>query len=375
MARVPPWVIDVLLGTAIVAVGLLSTSGGPDAGIVYRERDGLALALVLAATVPYYVCRRFPLPVFVLTSLASTALLLREYDAGALPFVLLVGAYMVGTQRPAPEVVTAAVLIEALLVALLVADAPGFGIGEFVVSSIAFTAAALLGWTLQTRRQRIEGFEEEQAEAAAKAAADERLRIAQELHDVVAHSLGVIAVQAGVGLHVIDADPEEARRSLEHISRMSRSSLTEIRWLLGRVRDADGSPAYAPAPGLADLTRLTEQVGGAGLEVDLQVDGEVDAVPPGVGLAAHRIVQEALTNALRHGRAQHAEVRLAATPGVLDLEVTDDGQGPSGDDADGHGLVGMRERAAVYGGSVRAGPGPSGGFRVTARLPYGEPAP
>lgn len=257
-----------------------------------------------------------------------------------------------------------------LLGIVFFADVSDFGAGELVSSAVAFGSAMLIGRTMQSRRDRIDAFEGEQLEAALRAAADERLRIAQELHDVVAHSLGVIAVQAGVGMKVIDSDLEEARRAFENISRTSRSSLAEIRRMLGLVRNAEGAPSYTPAPGLADLGRLTEELAAAGLPVVIDVDGDIGGVPPGVGLAAYRIVQEALTNVLRHAAAQRAMVRLDSTSGVLAVEVTDDGRGRNGHGTRGHGLVGMRERVAVYGGSLDVGPRPGGGFRVVAQLPY-----
>jgi signal transduction histidine kinase len=209
-----------------------------------------------------------------------------------------------------------------------------------------------------------------QAEAALRAAADERLRIAQELHDVVAHSLGVIAVQAGVGMHVLDTDVAEARRAFGNISRTSRSSLTEIRRLLAVVRTAEGSPSYAPVPGLGDLERLVTEVNDAGLVVDLDVEGDVGRVPPGVGLAAYRIVQEALTNTLRHANAGRATVKLDCTADVVTIEVIDDGRGPHVSRAPGHGLIGMRERVAVYGGTLDTGARVGRGYRVAAELPY-----
>ncbi len=312
-----------------------------------------------------------PIVAFIAVAIATIAVLLSDGDAGPMPILLVLGTFGIASTRPIAEVVLALVVLEAGLVVLWVDGVEGFDVTDMVATAISFAVAAALGWGLQTRRRRIEGFEIEQAEVSRQAAADERLRIAQELHDVVAHSLGVIAVQAGVGLHVMDEEPEEARQALEHISRMSRSSLTEIRWLLGRVRNTDGSPAYSPAPGLPDLRRLVEEVSQTGLAVDLEVDDALDDVPPGVGLAAYRITQEALTNAVRHAQAGQAHVRVGLEPGVLAVEVTDDGRGgtPAGG---GHGLIGMQERAAVYGGSVEAGPGPGGGFRVRARLPYEE---
>jgi len=224
---------------------------------------------------------------------------------------------------------------------------------------------------LRTNRERRRQAAIAAAELSRRQVADERLRIAQELHDVVAHSLGLIAVQAGVGMHVIDTDPAEARRALEHISRTSRSSLAEIRRTLGMVRSGEGAPTCAPTPGLADLPRLVHEVGDAGLSVELTLAPDPSGIPAGVELAAYRIVQEALTNSLRHAHARRATVRLDVEAGTLRVVVTDDGSGTGGGGRPGgHGLVGMRERVAVYGGSLDLGPAADGGFRVAATLPY-----
>jgi signal transduction histidine kinase len=287
--------------------------------------------------------------------------------------VIAVGAYTVGAYRPPRDVIIAAALMIVAFVVMVLADSPDFGGAEFVTSVAVFGATMLVGWTMQSRRLRLDALEREQGEAARRAAADERLRIAQELHDVVAHSLGVIAVQAGVGMHVIDTDPSEARRALEHISRTSRSSLAEIRRVLGLMRSGESPPAYAPPPGLADLPRLAREVSAAGLAVHLDVADATVGLPVGVELAAYRIVQEALTNALRHARAQRVTVRLFTQAGSLRVVVADDGAGPNGGrSAGGHGLVGMRERVAVYGGSLTVGPAPDGGFVVDATIPHDE---
>jgi signal transduction histidine kinase len=187
--------------------------------------------------------------------------------------------------------------------------------------------------------------------------------------------MGVIAVQAGVGAHVIDSDPAEAKKSLEAISHTSRTALSEIRRLLGVLRD-DAGASYVPAPGLADLERLVHQICDAGVDVHVTWQGPRDELPPGVDFTAYRIVQESLTNALKHGGPSvHVDVTLNFEPGVLGIDVADDGRGVNGAATEsGHGLMGMRERVAVYGGSLDAGPAPGGGFRVVARLPYGEPA-
>ena len=357
-----------MLTTLFVVTALLTTRK-PDPG--YEERDAVAIALILVATVPYYLRRAAPLPVLIVTMTATAALFIDGYDAGALPFLVAVGVYTVGAYRPLPEVVAAMVFVIAALFVMLVADSPRFAVPEFATSVPIYVATMLVGWTMQSRRLREDAFEREQGEAALRAAADERLRIAQELHDVIGHSLGVIAVQAGVGMHLIDSDPAEAKNALEHISRTSRSSLAEIRRLLGLVRSGEGADTYAPTPGLADLARLADEVTDAGVAVSLTVSPDAHDLPPGVELAAYRIVQEALTNARKHGRATRATVELNVDRGALQVVVTDDGTGApkSGGSRGGHGVVGMRERVAVYGGSLDLGTGVNGGYRVTATLP------
>jgi signal transduction histidine kinase len=250
-----------------------------------------------------------------------------------------------------------------------------------LVNAAIYSAVFMLGFSVQSRRTRVNALEEraaamerEREEEARRAVADERLRIAQELHDVVAHSMGVIAVQAGVGAHVLDRDPEEARRALDAISRTSRSTLTEIRRMLGVLRADDGAE-YAPAPGLGDLPRLVTELGGAGLEVEVRSAGERCELPPGVDFTAYRIVQEALTNVLKHAGPARATVSVGYEPAALRISVVDDGRGVNGNSSGGgHGLLGMRERVGVYGGSFAAGPRVGGGFEVAVELPYGEPA-
>jgi signal transduction histidine kinase len=335
-----------------------------------RSTSGLGQALQRVERAPPWTLAA----VFVVAGGAVTGWMVAGHDSGSLPLLLLLGAYVVAAYRPLREVLVAAASMAALLLLLLGANVEGFAVGAMVATAGAFAGAFLIGWTTQSRRWRIDALEHGQAEAALRAAADERLRIAQELHDVVAHSLGVIAVQSGVGLHVIDTDPAEARRSFANISQTSRSSLAEIRRLLSVVRAADGTLGYTPVPGLADLDRLIAEVTAAGLPVELTVVGEIARVPGGVGLAAYRIIQEALTNTLRHAHARRSTVRLDCASEILVLEVSDDGRGPTGRRPPGHGLIGMRERVTVYGGSLDTGAGPAGGYRVAARLPF-DPEP
>ncbi|MFD5163768.1 sensor histidine kinase [Streptomyces hawaiiensis] len=239
--------------------------------------------------------------------------------------------------------------------------------GEEIVVATWVVAIAAVSELFRVRREQWVRERAERAEAARRRADEERLRIARELHDVLAHSISVINVQAGVGLALLDTDPEQARTALTTIKDQSKEALGEVRQVLDTLRPPGDAPR-APAPGLDRLPELVEQAASAGLAVD--VEGEPPRLAPGTDLAAFRIVQEALTNVVRHSGSRHARVRLAHDAGVLRLRVDDDGPA-TGSDAggSGNGLAGMRERAAALGGTIEAGPRPDGGFRVLAVLP------
>ncbi|WP_328908685.1 sensor histidine kinase [Streptomyces sp. NBC_00234] len=245
--------------------------------------------------------------------------------------------------------------------------AAGWG-QEAVVTAwvIAIVAAAEL---LRVRREQWAAARAEREAADRRRADEERLRMARELHDVLAHSISVINVQAGVGLALLDSDPEQARIALTTIKSASKEALGEVRQVLANLRTPGDAP-LAPAPGLDRLPELVEQASGAGLSVTVETEGERGAVPPGTDLAAFRIVQEALTNVVRHSGSRTAAVRVGYGAGRLWLRIDDVGPA-TGDDAggSGNGLVGMRERAAALGGTIEAGPRPGGGFRVSAEFP------
>ncbi|MFE9480483.1 sensor histidine kinase [Streptomyces spororaveus] len=221
-------------------------------------------------------------------------------------------------------------------------------------------------------RVRREQWGRERAERAAaerRRVDEERLRIARELHDVLAHSISVINVQAGVGLALLDSDPEQARTALATIKAASKEALGEVRQVLDTLRSPGEAPR-SPAPGLDRLPELVEQAAAAGLTVDVSAEGEARTLPPGVGLAAFRILQEALTNVMRHSGSRTARIRLTWQRHALELRVDDDGPATGGaQGGSGNGLVGMRERAAALGGTVETGPRPEGGFGVIAVLP------
>jgi signal transduction histidine kinase len=206
---------------------------------------------------------------------------------------------------------------------------------------------------------------------------EERLRIARELHDVVAHGMSIIAVQSGVGAHVLDSQPEEARKALAAIEVTSRQALTEMRRLLGVLRQAaEPSGSLTPTPGLGEVDTLAADVARTGTKVEVRIEGTRPELPLGLDLSAYRIVQEALTNVVRHAGPATARVRIRYATDAVDIEVVDDGRGDRlRERSDGHGIVGMRERSVLYGGWLDAGPLPGGGFRVAAHLPVDAGGP
>lgn len=231
---------------------------------------------------------------------------------------------------------------------------------------IAIVAASEL---VRVRREVRARERAERAAAERRRADEERLLIARELHDVLAHSISVINVQAGVGLALLDSDPEQARSALTTIKAASKEALGEVRQVLGALRTPGDAPR-APAPGLDRLPELVEQASGGGLTVHVERVGRMAALAPGTDLAAFRIVQEALTNVVRHSGSRTARVRIAYSPGRLALQVDDEGPATgSVAGGGGNGLIGMRERAGALGGTIEAGPRPDGGFRVSAELP------
>jgi len=259
--------------------------------------------------------------------------------------------------------------------ATVVYNDPGHTLGSLVSVLVLFALGWLVGYALRERTERTEAAEERatraerEREAAARlAVAEERARIARELHDVVAHAVSVMVLQVGAVRHRMRGSDAEDREALENVEKAGRAALAEMRRLLEAMR-GDDEPERVPHPGLADLGGLIDRVRAAGLAVGLQVDGEPVDLPAGLDLSVYRIVQEALTNTLRHAGARRAEVALVFGPHDLRVEVRDDGRGPVDGDAGGHGLVGIQERVKIYGGEMSAAGTPGGGFVLRARLP------
>ncbi|MGH2996193.1 MAG: sensor histidine kinase [Gaiellaceae bacterium] len=340
--------------------------------------------LLLLITVPLAWRRRVPTIVFALV-LASVALqigLIDDSRSDQPPFqhwiALLVVFYSLGAHAERRRAIVAGALggggaVAGDLVQLLSGEAR---LEDTVPAWFMLSAAYGLGFALRGQRiqstllaRRAERLEREREEEARLAVAEERVRIGRELHDIVAHAISVIVVQAQAGQRVLEGEQASAREALGSIETTGRQALVEMRRLLGILREDDRELALAPRPSLAHLDVLAELVREAGLPVELRVEGEAKPLPPGVDLSAYRIVQEALTNALRHAGPASAQVVVRYRPEEVELEITDDGRGPVGGRDGGHGLVGMRERAALVGGVVESGTAGGRGYTVRARLP------
>jgi signal transduction histidine kinase len=358
-------ITDVAITLALVALSAALVVGVMD-GAGERAVAGL---LVAGHVAPLLVRRRHPLGVLgamIVTALLSAPLGVPVVVLGP---AVLVGLYTVGARAEPPASRWA--LGAALVAAAVVVPTNGMDASTLVTNAVGLSIAWWLG---DRARQAVHAAEHERAEAAEaarRAAGVERLRIARELHDVVAHAMSVIAVQAGTGRFVIDESPEVARDALAAIETTSRSALEEMRRLLSVLRDDDDAGGdLHPTPGLRDLDELVGATTQAGVAVDVAVHGEVLPLPSGVDLCAYRVVQEALTNVRRHARAKTAAVSITYAPDCLHVVVDDDGVGGAAAPlAGGHGLVGMVERVGLYGGTLDAGPRPGGGYRVAAHLP------
>jgi signal transduction histidine kinase len=347
----------------------------------------LAWLLAVLIVAPVLTHRRFPPGSLAVCLAAVVAYAAGRYVAypGLAIFVLTFDIALHSGERMALAALAGSAAV--ITVSLSLQPSGVAVLDTWLESGLGVLVAWLAGRNLRHRQARAaeldaraERLEREREAEARRTATEERLRIARELHDVIAHSMSVIAVQSAVGHHVMDTQPGQARQALAAIEATSRSALTEMRRLLGVLRqEGQTRGSLAPAPGLADLGSLISQTQDAGLRVCVSVDGQRGTVPPGIDLSAYRVIQEALTNVIKHAGCRSAGVTICYRPGSLTVEVTDHGRGipaglPSGRNGGGHGIIGMRERVAVFGGDFAAGPGPDGGFRVRARFPIAEVA-
>ena len=368
-------VLDFVVAAALVAV---SVTGAVARTANFGPPAWLTITAAVLVAAPVAVRRVWPVTVLAVV-LAANCVLVAAGVGGSAFVIVALALYPVAVSRPprrsVPVMAVALVASTAAVVAGMLASPqlPGWQVRfDVVAATIAVIGAA---WVLgAARRAQLETVARAAQQAARRAVADERLRIARELHDVITHSMSLITAKAAVANYLIGAQPDGVGDALTVIEDTGRRALAEMRRMLGVLRSdtpgADPGGERAPAPGLGDLAVLAERAGQAGVAVDLDVPAG-DDLPEGVALAAYRIVQEALTNVVKHAAPTSCRVRVArAGPEVL-IEVTDDGgYRPTRPPAQGGlGIIGMRERAALFGGEVEAGHGPGGGFRVTARLP------
>ena len=347
---------------------------GPEGPLWFDE---LALLAIVA---PLFARRRFPFgaPVAVGVAAGATSFV----DHTVVPFdgvTFIVGCaalFLVGSLRDRLQAVAGLAVAEGVL-AVVVHNDPRSGVGNFVVATIIFTIIWTIAFGVGRKsveadeaRERATRAEREREERARSAVEEERARIARELHDVVGHSVSVMTVQASGVRRLLRPEQEREREALLIVERTGREALAEMRRMVGVLRRPEEAPALAPQPSLEHLDRLVEQTREAGLPVELRVEGEAVELPAGVDLTAYRLVQEGLTNALKHARATRAEVLVNYGDGQIEVMVRDDGNGVGNGDGGGHGLVGMRERVLVYGGELDAGPQPGGGYRLRAKLPF-----
>jgi signal transduction histidine kinase len=376
-----PRVADTVLALVVFLVMLLVSPEGPNDELAFRavgEVSIAALIVLAVASGALYWRRSQPLVVFgviVTLALAATVSSAGLGDAETVGIAMMFALYGVGRYASNDRwgyIALGGALAFVTISSLSHEETPaalGFG--------LCFTFVVWYsGRRLRIRSERAAQLEREQAAEARRAVAEERTRIARELHDVVAHRVSLMTVQAGAAKTVAADDPESASQAMHAVEKAGRQALDELRHLLGVLRPEADAEALGPLPGLADVPRLVDQLGAAGLDVSLTIDdGQID-LPARVDLSAYRIVQEALTNALKHaGPGARTQVRLHTDSRGVDIEVLDDGRGGTILTGSGHGIIGMRERALLLGGRLDAGPRPGGGFQVVAHLPIrDEPA-
>jgi signal transduction histidine kinase len=370
------------LDLLIVTLALVSTWGVAGRDDPARP-DGLRLVLEMAAVFSMIALlllrRRAPMLVPATTWLSSAALSFLDgqliVTQGTLTIAGLVAAVLLGSLQDTRQarVGLVVVFVSAMIV---VSNDPAHTVGDLFFTPSLFAVGWLVGYALHAGAEQTAAAEDRAARAerdrenaARVAVAEERARIARELHDVVAHAVSVMVLQVGAVRHRMPDDDAEDREALQNVEQAGRTALAEMRRLLDAMRREDDLAELAPRPGLGNVPELVADVEATGLAVDLRVEGEPVPLSPGLDLSAYRIVQEGLTNALKHAHARHAMVQIRYGLRELELEVRDDGRGATASDGLGHGLVGIGERVKLFGGDMLAGPLSAGGFALRAWLP------
>jgi signal transduction histidine kinase len=372
--RVSPFVLDV--GISLTA-GLVTVSG-----IAARDElgslrpDVLGYSLGIGAAIALLWRRRFPTAVVAVVELINVVYHAMGYPGGppvVSLWVALFSAAALGRQRAALAGLLSWVAISVLGQLVFGNDGPTYVVGEAALVTCSYLLGALQHSRDQYRSEMLHRTRLAEAQLdreAEQRVIEERLRIARELHDVMAHTMTAISVQARSGADVFDERPDQARSALEAIRGLSRDAMGELRATIGPLRSGgDEEPGLAPAPGLGGLDNLIDTVQRAGIAVELVRDGDAAPLPASVDLTAYRLVQESLTNVVRHSGARHASVVIRRRPGAVTVEVRDDGRGQNGRVPPGHGITGMAERVHALGGTFSAGGTPGGGFEVVAVIP------
>ncbi len=381
MSRHWPFVRRYAFDALVVAValeGMLEIAIRQDAADAPETTPWLAVPAIGLVVLPLLGRHRFPAAAPAATWLVASVLSFLDGElvvfSASATIAGIAASFLLGNLRNGMQ---ARIGLGVVLAAsgLVVYNSP-HSAAELVFTPLLFGVGWLAGFVLRERAEQAEAAEdralqaERERDAAARiAVAEERARIARELHDIVAHSVSVMVLQVGAVRHKLPAELGEDRDALRDVERAGRSALAEMRRLLGAMRRDGDDLELAPQPGLDGLELLVEKVGRAGLPVRVHVDGDRVPLPGAIDLSAYRIVQEGLTNALKHARASHADVTVRYAPDELQIEVRDDGVGRATNDGLGHGLVGIRERVKIYGGEMSAGPTPDGGFLLHARFP------
>jgi signal transduction histidine kinase len=372
-----------LLIAFLAIAGMLELVVGRDSPGAPTTTLWIAIPTVAVLVLPLFARRRFPFAAPAAYWLLAMAIsfgdgLLLAF-IGSLGVVGLASAFLLGNLR-SPLKAGAGLIIVLAGIVVVVYNIPGpLPVGDFVFIPLRFVVAWVAGYALRERAEQAEAAEERAAhaererEAAARiAVAEERARIARELHDIVAHAVSVMVLQVGAVRHKLPASRAEDRDALTGVEQAGRRALAEMRRLLAAMRPEGDEAELVPQPGLDRLDSLLEQIGRAGLPVQLHVDGEPFPLPRAIDLSAYRIVQEGLTNALKHAQASTADVTVRYRPHELLLEIRDDGVGTSTTDGLGHGLVGIRERVKIYGGEMTAGSANGSGFVLSTRFPVAD---
>jgi signal transduction histidine kinase len=365
-----PRVRRVALPVVISAIALIGSFGAAHGQTDRRGADWFMVVLILTGSVSLYWLRTRPIPVLWATVVSTLVYMLMQYPYGPVIFPFVIAAF---------SVIRFGHRLQGWLglVALYVGHVGGriilglneLGVYQTLLVGTCFVVLGFVAELFRAHRDRVMAAARTRQEAELRKAGEERLRIAQELHDVVAHHISLINVQASTALHLVDRQPEQAGPALSAIKDASKEALVELRSIVGILRQSDESAPRQPVAGLERLDHLISRTSRAGLEVHTVVHGDPRPLPTGLDRAAFRIIQESLTNVVRHAKASEATVRIQYGEQALVLQVDDDGRSLTGPPKEGNGIIGMRERATALGGTLTATRTPTGGLRITAQLP------